>query len=242
MFGRLVVIGRIHHRSPVPTISLGYPSYAAPTLAFRTEAWKKKTMAAMNMRQTVTYLIVGLGNPGKEHHLNRHNVGFMFLDQLAAELGFEFSRHQFSALVTDGPFEGNKIILAKPQTFMNLVGRSVGPLTRYYRISTSDLIVAYDDLDLPSGTIRLRPAGGSAGHKGMQSIFENLGTKAFTRLRIGIGRPPGEMDPADYVLQNFSQVELQMLEVSLIGAVDCIRLFIREGIQAAMTYCNSPSE
>jgi len=187
----------------------------------------------------VTNLIIGLGNPGKEHNLNRHNVGFMLLDQLAAELGLKFSRHQFLALYTDGPFEGHKIILAKPQTFMNLVGRSVGPLTRFYRISTSNLIIAYDDLDLPLGTIRLRPAGGSAGHKGMQSIFEQLGTEAFPRLRIGIGRPPGKMDPADYVLQDFSRDELQMLEVILGEAVDCIHLFIREGIQAAMTYSNT---
>lgn len=193
----------------------------------------------MKRSQMVTHLIIGLGNPGKEHNLNRHNVGFMLLDQLATELGLTFSRHQFSALYTDGPFEGHKIILAKPQTFMNLVGRSVGPLTRFYRISTSNLIVAYDDLDLPLGTIRLRPAGGSAGHKGMQSIFEQLGTEAFPRLRIGIGRPPGRMDPADYVLQDFSRDELQMLEVILGEAVDCIRLFIREGIQAAMTYSNT---
>jgi len=193
----------------------------------------------MNRRQMVTNLIIGLGNPGKEHNLNRHNVGFMLLDQLAAELGLKFSRHQFLALYTDGPFEGHKIILAKPQTFMNLVGRSVGPLTRFYRISTSNLIIAYDDLDLPLGTIRLRPAGGSAGHKGMQSIFEQLGTEAFPRLRIGIGRPPGKMDPADYVLQDFSRDELQMLEVILGEAVDCIHLFIREGIQAAMTYSNT---
>ena len=193
----------------------------------------------MKRMEMTTHLVIGLGNPGKEHNLNRHNVGFMLLDQLAAELGLQFSRHQFSALVTDGHFEGQKLILAKPQTFMNLVGRSVGPLIRFYRISTSDLIVAYDDLDLPLGTIRLRPAGGSAGHKGMQSIFEQLGTEAFPRLRIGIGRPPGRMDPADYVLQDFSQEELQMLEVVLGEAVDGIRLFIREGIQAVMTHSNT---
>ena len=193
----------------------------------------------MSRMETSTHLIIGLGNPGKEHNLNRHNVGFMLLDQLAAELGLEFSRHQFSTLVADGHFEGHKIILAKPQTFMNLVGRSAGPLTRFYHISTSDLIVAYDDLDLPLGTIRLRPAGGSAGHKGMKSIFEQLGTEAFPRLRIGIGRPPGQMDPADYVLQDFGQDELQMLEVILGEAVDCIYLLIREGIQAAMTHSNS---
>lgn len=191
---------------------------------------------------TKTILIIGLGNPGKEHRYNRHNVGFMLLDTLAADLGLEFTRHQLQALVTDGSFNGSKIILAKPQTFMNNSGRSVGPLTRFYRIPSSDLLVAYDDLDLSPGTIQLRPAGGSAGHNGMRSIFGNLGTQAFPRLRIGIGRPPGQMNPADYVLQDFSSDDLQLLDVTLKRAVNCVRLYIQEGIQSAMTKCNSPPE
>lgn len=195
----------------------------------------------MNDHSTKTKLIIGLGNPGKKHYNNRHNVGFMILDLLANELGFEFTRRQFKALVTDGSFNGSKLILAKPQTFMNHSGRSVGSLTRFYRIPYSDMLVAYDDLDLPPGTMQLRPAGGSAGHNGMRSIFDNLGTQAFPRLRIGIGRPPGRMDPADYVLQDFNSDDQPLLEIALKRAVDCVRLYIHEGIQAAMTKFNSPS-
>ena len=195
----------------------------------------------MNDHSTKTKLIIGLGNPGKKHYNNRHNVGFIILDLLANELGFEFTRRQFKALVTDGSFNGSKLILAKPQTFMNHSGRSVGSLTRFYRIPYSDMLVAYDDLDLPPGTMQLRPAGGSAGHNGMRSIFDNLGTQAFPRLRIGIGRPPGRMDPADYVLQDFNSDDQPLLEIALKRAVDCVRLYIHEGIQAAMTKFNSPS-
>lgn len=195
----------------------------------------------MNDHSTKTKLIIGLGNPGKKHYNNRHNVGFMILDLLANELGFEFTRRQFKALVTDGSFNGSKLILAKPQTFMNHSGRSVGSLSRFYRIPYSDMLVAYDDLDLPPGTMQLRPAGGSAGHNGMRSIFDNLGTQAFPRLRIGIGRPPGRMDPADYVLQDFNSDDQPLLEIALKRAVDCVRLYIHEGIQAAMTKFNSPS-
>ena len=195
----------------------------------------------MNDHSTKTKLIIGLGNPGKKHYNNRHNVGFMILDLLADELGFEFTRRQFKALVTDGSFNGSKLILAKPQTFMNHSGRSVGSLTRFYRIPYSDMLVVYDDLDLPPGTMQLRPAGGSAGHNGMRSIFDNLGTQAFPRLRIGIGRPPGRMDPADYVLQDFNSDDQPLLEIALKRAVDCVRLYIHEGIQAAMTKFNSPS-
>jgi len=194
----------------------------------------------MNDHSTKTKLIIGLGNPGKKHYNNRHNVGFMILDLLANELGFEFTRRQFKALVTDGSFNGSKLILAKPQTFMNHSGRSVGSLTRFYRIPYSDMLVAYDDLDLPPGTMQLRPAGGSAGHNGMRSIFDNLGTQAFPRLRIGIGRPPGRIDPADYVLQDFNSDDQILLEITLKRAVDCVRLYIQEGIQAAMTKFNSP--
>ena len=195
----------------------------------------------MNDHSTKTKLIIGLGNPGKKHYNNRHNVGFIILDLLANELGFEFTRRQFKALVTDGSLNGSKLILAKPQTFMNHSGRSVGSLTRFYRIPYSDMLVVYDDLDLPPGTMQLRPAGGSAGHNGMRSIFDNLGTQAFPRLRIGIGRPPGRMDPADYVLQDFNSDDQPLLEIALKRAVDCVRLYIHEGIQAAMTKFNSPS-
>jgi PTH1 family peptidyl-tRNA hydrolase len=195
----------------------------------------------MNEDQVQTYLIIGLGNPGREHRLNRHNAGFMLLDLFADDYDLTFSRYQAHALITDSHCEGQKVILAKPQTFMNTSGRSACLLTRFYRIPPSNMLVVLDDIDLPLGTIKLFEAGGSAGHKGMRSIFNHIGTQEFPRLRIGIGRPPGRMDPADYVLQDFSSDELPVLQDSLNRAVECLHLFLKEGIQAAMNCCNTPT-
>jgi PTH1 family peptidyl-tRNA hydrolase len=189
---------------------------------------------------TETYLIIGLGNPGKAYRRTRHNAGFMLLDHFAKDLNLPFSRQQANALITDGRFEGKKIILAKPQTFMNASGRSVGLLAHFYRIHPSQLLVVVDDIDLPLGSIKLLPAGGSAGHKGMRSIINHLGTQEFPRLRIGISRPPGRMEPADYVLLDFKADELPLLEDTLNRAHHCLRLYLLEGIQAAMNSCNAP--
>jgi PTH1 family peptidyl-tRNA hydrolase len=187
-----------------------------------------------------TYLIIGLGNPGREYRHTRHNAGFMLVHHFAEDLNLSFSRQQANALITDGRFEGKKIILAKPQTFMNASGRSVGLLTHFYRIPPSNLLVILDDIDLPLGSIKLLPAGGSAGHNGMRSIINHLGTQEFPRLRIGISRPPGRMEPADYVLLDFKADELPVLEDTLNRARHCLRLFLLEGIQAAMNSCNVP--
>jgi PTH1 family peptidyl-tRNA hydrolase len=188
-----------------------------------------------------TSLIVGLGNPGRIYRRNRHNVGFMTLDLLAAARGLEFSRRQAKASIADGRFKRHKLILAKPQTFMNLAGDSVGRLVRFYRVALPDLLVVCDDLDLPQGSLRLRPGGGSAGHKGLRSIFEHLGSQDFPRLRIGIGRPPGRMDPADYVLQDMAGEERVLMDIALARAVECIQAFLTQGIQTAMTsYNGSP--
>lgn len=190
----------------------------------------------------VTFLIVGLGNPGRSYRANRHNAGFMAVDRWAVSLGVSFSRSQSDALVTDTRLDGHRIILAKPQTYMNLVGRSVQALYRYFRIAEDKLLVVCDDLDLPLGTLRLRPGGGTAGHKGMGSILEHLGTPDFPRLRLGIGRPPGRMDPADYVLQDFKAEELPALETMLDHAVECLHAHVVDGIQSAMTRFNATAE
>ncbi len=187
-----------------------------------------------------TYLIVGLGNPGRAYRHTRHNAGFMLLNLFAEKLDLTFARQKADALITDGHFEGRKIILAKPQTYMNASGRSVGLLAHFYRIHPSNLFVVVDDIDLPLGSIKLLPSGGSAGHNGMRSIINHLGTNQFPRLRIGISRPPGRMDPADYVLLDFQPVEIPVLEDSLNRACHCLRLYLLEGIQAAMNYCNAP--
>jgi len=157
-----------------------------------------------------TFLIVGLGNPGREYRETRHNVGFMLLDRLAEKLKVRFTRLQSRALVANVQYNPNRagagkcrIILAKPQTFMNLSGRSVQGLIHFYKVSLTNLLVAHDDLDLPPGTLRIRPDGGSAGQKGMTSILERLGTDDFARLRLGIGRPPGQMQAPDMFYRIF---------------------------------------
>ena len=153
-----------------------------------------------------TYLIVGLGNPGLEYARNRHNVGFHCLDRLAQAHNLDIRRRKKRARVAKGTIAGQQVVLAMPQTFMNESGRAVGPLTQFFQVELERLLVIYDDLDLPPGTIRIRPGGGSGGHKGMRSIIQYLGSQEFARLRIGIGRPPGRMDPADYVLQDINGV------------------------------------
>ncbi|MBC8504965.1 MAG: aminoacyl-tRNA hydrolase [Anaerolineales bacterium] len=185
-----------------------------------------------------TYLIVGLGNPGKEYRVNRHNIGFMLVDKLAERLGLIFSRVQHKALVTDGRYQGNKIILAKPQNYMNNSGQSVGALVRFYKLAHANLLIAYDDVDLPFETIRLKPSGGSSGQKGMKSIIQHLGTEEYPRLRLGIGRPPGRMSTPSYVLQDFSKADAEDLEIFLERAADAALLFITEGIEPAMTRYN----
>ncbi len=160
-------------------------------------------------------LIAGLGNPGREYRRNRHNIGFMMIDHLAHRWDLAISRMQSEALIADGRVDGEKIYLMKPQTFMNHVGRSVASLARYYRIPPSNLIVIYDDLDLPLGTVRIRPEGGSGGHKGMASIIDALNSNRFPRMRIGIGRPSGRMDPADFVLQDFRTEDAELVDMTL---------------------------
>lgn len=193
----------------------------------------------MNQREMV--LIVGLGNPNRRFKENRHNIGFALLTQLAAHWGLDYSRVQSDALICDTHRGNRKIILAKPQTWMNSSGLSVAALQRFFKVDLSNLIVAYDDLDLPSGVIRIRPGGGSGGHKGMESIIKHLGSDEYPRIRLGIGRPPGKMEPADYVLQDFSAQEKGLVEAMLQRGVECIELFLDEGLQACMNQCN-PAE
>ena len=196
----------------------------------------------MLVETNTPFLIVGLGNPGREYQGNRHNVGFMTVDQLCKRLGVSFTRMEMKALIAKGEHLGRRVILAKPQTYMNLSGQAAGALAKYYKVPLTQLLVAYDDVDLPLGTLRLRPGGGSAGQKGMTSIIERLGTQDFPRLRIGIDRPPGRMPTPDYVLQDFSQGELKILAPTLERAADAALLFVEEGLEAAMNKYNGMSE
>jgi PTH1 family peptidyl-tRNA hydrolase len=185
------------------------------------------------------YLIVGLGNPGPKYAANRHNVGFRCLGRLAAAYDLAFDKQQKKARVALGAIRGRRVVLARPQTFMNESGRAVAPLARFYQVPLECLLVVYDDLDLPLGVVRMRPEGSSGGHKGMSSIIEQLGDQNFPRLRIGIGRPPEQMDPVDYVLQNFSADEEPLVEETLERAVAAVETWLAEGVEMAMSRHNS---
>ncbi|HSO13253.1 MAG TPA: aminoacyl-tRNA hydrolase [Anaerolineales bacterium] len=185
-----------------------------------------------------TFLIIGLGNPGREYRDNRHNVGFMLVDRIAVRLNARGMKVQSKAIVMDAKFEERKLILAKPQTYMNLSGQSVQGLAHFYKIPFTNLMILSDDLDLPFGTIRIRASGGPGGQRGLSSILEKLGTKDIPRLRIGIGRPPGRMDPADYVLQNFSRDELKSLSEILDRGAEAVFAFVTHGLNKAMNDFN----
>ncbi|MFB0536293.1 MAG: aminoacyl-tRNA hydrolase [Anaerolineae bacterium] len=185
----------------------------------------------------VEKLIVGLGNPGRQYAYNRHNVGFQCLDRLAQAHGLSFAQRRAKASLALGTITDVGVVLAKPLTYMNLSGQAVRQLVNSYQLSLEDILVIYDDLDLPLGTIRLRPEGGSGGHKGMRSIIEALGSQAFPRLRVGIDRPPGN-DAVSYVLSDFTADERITLESVYERVVAAVELFLREGIEAAMNAYN----
>jgi len=184
------------------------------------------------------YLLVGLGNPGREYRETRHNVGFMVIDQVCKTAGISLSRVQSKAIIGVGQFAGRRLVLAKPQTFMNLSGQAVAALVRFYKVPLEQILVAHDDLDLPLGTLRLRPSGGSAGQKGIASTIQQLGTQDFGRMRIGIGRPPGQMEPSSYVLQPFTKSEQLLVDQMLERAVGAVERFMKDGLEAAMNQYN----
>jgi PTH1 family peptidyl-tRNA hydrolase len=195
-----------------------------------------------DMPENPPYIIVGLGNPGREYRDTRHNIGFMLIDKLAEKLGARSMRVQSKAIITTAQYEGRKIILAKPQTYMNLSGQSVQGLVRFYKIPQENLMVAHDDLDLPFCVLRLRPGGGSAGQKGIASIIQQLGTPDFARMRLGIDRPPGRMEAAAYVLQAFTQKEAQEVAELLDKAADAALTWVTDGLDAAMNRFNGKGE
>lgn len=184
------------------------------------------------------YLLVGLGNPGGEYRETRHNIGFIVLSKLAEDRGVRFSRYHAKSMVAQTNLEGVDLVLAKPQTFMNLSGQAVSSLIRFYKIPMDRLLIIHDDLDLPFGTIRIRPAGGAGGHKGLISIIQQLGGQEFPRLRMGIGKPPGRMDAADYVLLKFLEDEKKALPEFISRAIKACKAFVLQGIVPAMNQFN----
>lgn len=182
-------------------------------------------------------LIAGLGNPGARYARSRHNVGFIIVDRLARSHDLQFSRKRFNAEIAEGQVGGRRVILAKPQTFMNASGDAVGKLYAFFKIAPSDLLVVYDDLDLPLGKLRLRADGSSGGHHGMESIIARIGTSDFPRLRVGIGRPNPDAD-IDHVLGSFEPEERAVMEETWTRAVDAIDVWLTAGIARAMNEFN----
>jgi PTH1 family peptidyl-tRNA hydrolase len=194
------------------------------------------------MTETPPFLIVGLGNPGREYKDTRHNIGFMLVDRLAVRLGARGMKVQAKAIVTDARHADRKVILAKPQTYMNLSGQSIQGLVRFYKIPLEHVLVAHDDLDLPFCTIRMRPGGGAGGQKGVKSTIDQLGTNEFARLRLGIDRPPGRMDAAAYVLQEFTSKELLQVSETLDRAAEAALTWVTDGLNTAMNRFNGGVE
>ena len=184
-------------------------------------------------------LIVGLGNPGREYAMTRHNVGFITVERLAEKLGVTVTEKRFSALIGQGQINGEKVILAKPQTYMNLSGEAVSAMLNWYKLDVADLLVIYDDMDLPCGQLRLRPGGGTGGHRGMESIIITIGEDSFPRLRVGIGKPAlARFATADFVLGRISEDEADLLREAIDLAVEAIGCIVREGINQAMNQYN----
>lgn len=200
--------------------------------------FRRKQNLISSDEATKVFLLVGLGNPGREYRENRHNIGFKVIDRLAESLDLKLTRVQNKALCGTAVLGDAKVVLAKPQTYMNLSGESVAGLSRFYKVPAENIMVIHDDIDLPFGVLRLRPGGGSAGQKGVISIIDRLGTQDFPRMRFGIGRPSGTRGGAGYVLKNFSPDEQKELVVLIDQAVSAARLFITDGLDAAMNRYN----
>ena len=181
-------------------------------------------------------IVVGLGNPGREYAATRHNLGFMVVDELARRAGATAGRRRFRSEIAEGTLAGQKLILVKPQTYMNLSGHAVREVVSWYRTAREDILVVLDDLDVPFGLLRLRADGSGGGHNGLTSVLEQLGSRAVPRLRVGIGRRPGEATAQ--VLSRFSPAEERSLPAVVAAAADCANAWAEDGIVAAMNRCN----
>ncbi len=185
------------------------------------------------------FLIVGLGNPGREYDNTRHNIGFRCVDALAEAHGLAYERKKKSkSKIATGTMAGKSVLLAKPQTFMNLSGSAVQGLATFYKIPPSQIMVILDDLDIAPGTLRIRPKGGTGGHKGLTDIVRKLGTQDIPRIRFGIGRPPGEMDPAAYVLRRFDASEEAIITEAINRTIKAVETWLTDGIDTAMNRYN----
>jgi PTH1 family peptidyl-tRNA hydrolase len=179
------------------------------------------------------WLVVGLGNPGPSYAGNRHNAGFMVLDALAGRVGGKFKAHKTRAEVIEGRLGGTRVILAKPRSYMNESGGPVKGLRDFYKVPVERIVVVHDELDIPYGAVRLKQGGGDNGHNGLRSITKSLGGKDYLRVRFGVGRPPGRMDPAAFVLKDFSATERKDLDLDVDRAADAVEALLSQGLAAA---------
>ncbi len=187
----------------------------------------------------VEWLIVGLGNPGKKYIDTRHNAGWHLLDTIVRDHhGFCFDERRSKGLLARSELAGVKVALVKPQTYMNLSGEAVAPIARFYKVPPERILVAYDDVDLPPATLRLRPKGGAGGHGGMRNLIQHVGTQEFPRIRLGIGRPPGQMPVKAYVLQKFRSDEWPAMVATYERAVEAIKIILTDGLDMAMNRYN----
>lgn len=185
-----------------------------------------------------TFVIAGLGNPGPQYQWTRHNAGFLFLDRLAASENLSLTRKNFSGITGEWNYGGHRLVLLKPQTFMNRSGQSVMPALQFHKLPLSQLIVIHDELDLPYGTVRFKQGGGHGGHNGLRSIMEQLGKGDFIRLRIGIGKPL-HGDTSNYVLGTIPPPEMEQLPRILDGGLDMLEMMLDEGLPKAMSLFNN---
>jgi peptidyl-tRNA hydrolase, PTH1 family len=185
------------------------------------------------------WLVVGLGNPGPEYAANRHNVGFMVADLIAGRIGARFKSHRGRAEVAEGRLAGSPVTVAKPRSYMNLSGGPVAALRDFYKIPPDRIAVVHDELDLPFGTLRVKQGGGDNGHNGLRSVTQALGTRDYHRVRFGIGRPPGRIDPAAFVLRDFSPPERRELPLLIDRASDAIETLLHDGLVVAQNAFNA---
>jgi len=185
------------------------------------------------------WLVVGLGNPGPEYEATRHNAGFLVVEELARRHGGSFRSHKRArALVVETRVAGHRVVLVKPQTYMNESGRAIAPLRDFYRVDVGSMVLVHDELDLPYGSLRLKLGGGDNGHNGLRSARQSLGSGDFYRVRFGIGRPPGRMDPSAYVLRGFATAERTELALNVDRAADAVESLLTDGLERTQSAFN----
>ena len=187
-------------------------------------------------------LVVGLGNPGKEYSLSRHNIGFMVVDELSNRLGVNLNKIEFTSLYSEAVLEEKKLILLKPQTYMNRSGKAVSETVKFFKIPLKDVIVVYDEMDIPFGSLKIKVGGGSAGHRGIESIISSVGDDDFIRVRVGIGKPVQKSEGVTHVLSRFKKEEKRMIEEVVSRAADAVWEIIVRGTESAMNKFNRKSE